>query len=80
MFRGFFCLFPEPIQLCWGKLEVGFTLFFLLQVEEFGEEFDATRSTGYLCGATIGNFEQVRWFTGFTKGFCWLLGFLTSPY
>ena len=59
----------EPIQLCWGgKLEAGFTLFLLLQVEEFSEEFDATRSTGFLCGATIENFEQVRlphWF--FTK-------------
>ena len=23
-------------------------------------DFDANRSTGYLCGATINNFEQVR--------------------
>lgn len=29
------------------------------EVEEFSEEFDATRSTGHLCAATIGNFEQV---------------------
>ncbi|KAJ4787793.1 NAD kinase [Rhynchospora pubera] len=30
-----------------------------LEVEEMSEEFDATRSTGYLCAATRGNFEQV---------------------
>lgn len=30
------------------------------EVEEFSEEFDATRSTGYLCAATVKNFEQVR--------------------
>ncbi|KAG8364832.1 hypothetical protein BUALT_Bualt18G0039600 [Buddleja alternifolia] len=29
------------------------------EVEEFSEEFDATRSTGYLCAATTNNFEQV---------------------
>ncbi|KAL2466762.1 NADH kinase [Abeliophyllum distichum] len=29
------------------------------EVEEFGEEFDATRSTGYLCAATTDNFEQL---------------------
>ncbi|KAK1316873.1 putative NADH kinase [Acorus calamus] len=28
-------------------------------VEEFNNEFDATRSTGYLCAATAENFEQV---------------------
>ncbi|KAI5662286.1 hypothetical protein M9H77_21609 [Catharanthus roseus] len=27
--------------------------------EEFNEEFDATRSTGYLCAATTKNFEQI---------------------
>lgn len=32
----------------------------VVQVEEFSEEFDATRSTGYLCAATVKNFEQVR--------------------
>nr|GMN71176.1 hypothetical protein TIFTF001_054048 [Ficus carica] len=29
------------------------------EVEAFSNEFDATRSTGYLCAATINNFEQV---------------------
>ncbi|XP_042478626.1 NADH kinase-like isoform X1 [Macadamia integrifolia] len=29
------------------------------EVEEFSNEFDATRSTGYLCAATAENFEQV---------------------
>lgn len=29
------------------------------EVDEFVNEFDATRSTGYLCAATAGNFEQV---------------------
>ncbi|CAM8951915.1 unnamed protein product [Rhodiola kirilowii] len=29
------------------------------EVNEFSNEFDATRSTGYLCGATTRNFEQV---------------------
>nr|GEU94938.1 NADH kinase [Tanacetum cinerariifolium] len=29
------------------------------EVQEFGNEFDATRSTGYLCAATIKNFEQI---------------------
>lgn len=29
------------------------------EVDEFSGEFDATRSTGYLCAATAGNFEQV---------------------
>ncbi|XP_022735384.1 NADH kinase isoform X3 [Durio zibethinus] len=29
------------------------------EVEEFSNEFDATRSTGYLCAATVKNFEQV---------------------
>ncbi|XP_024019491.1 NADH kinase [Morus notabilis] len=29
------------------------------EVKEFSNEFDATRSTGYLCAATINNFEQV---------------------
>ncbi|KAF8413657.1 hypothetical protein HHK36_001649 [Tetracentron sinense] len=29
------------------------------EVEEFSNEFDATRSTGYLCAATVRNFEQV---------------------
>ncbi|KAK4767864.1 hypothetical protein SAY87_003005 [Trapa incisa] len=29
------------------------------EVEEYSNEFDATRSTGYLCAATINNFEQV---------------------
>ncbi|OMO74687.1 putative Inorganic polyphosphate/ATP-NAD kinase [Corchorus capsularis] len=29
------------------------------EVEEFGNEFDATRSAGYLCAATVKNFEQV---------------------
>lgn len=29
------------------------------EVEEFKDEFDASRSTGYLCGATVNNFEQV---------------------
>ncbi|XP_057461755.1 probable NADH kinase [Actinidia eriantha] len=28
-----------------------------LEVEEFSEEFDATRSTGYLCAATVSSFE-----------------------
>ncbi|RWR89172.1 putative NADH kinase [Cinnamomum micranthum f. kanehirae] len=29
------------------------------EVQEFSHDFDATRSTGYLCAATAGNFEQV---------------------
>lgn len=29
------------------------------EVEAFSQEFDATRSTGHLCAATAGNFEQV---------------------
>ncbi|GMH05571.1 hypothetical protein Nepgr_007411 [Nepenthes gracilis] len=29
------------------------------EVEEFSNDFDATRSTGYLCAATVKNFEQV---------------------
>ncbi|PON69824.1 NAD kinase [Parasponia andersonii] len=29
------------------------------EVEEFSNEFDATRSTGHLCAATTNNFEQV---------------------
>ncbi|XP_039143546.1 probable NADH kinase [Dioscorea cayenensis subsp. rotundata] len=29
------------------------------EVERFSNEFDATRSTGYLCAATVENFEQV---------------------
>ncbi|CAK7351817.1 unnamed protein product [Dovyalis caffra] len=29
------------------------------EVEEFSNEFDANRSTGYLCAATVQNFEQV---------------------
>uniref|UniRef100_A0A5B7C4G4 NADH kinase n=1 Tax=Davidia involucrata TaxID=16924 RepID=A0A5B7C4G4_DAVIN len=29
------------------------------EVEEFSDKFDATRSTGYLCAATIKNFEQI---------------------
>ncbi|XP_043702394.1 NADH kinase [Telopea speciosissima] len=29
------------------------------EVKEFSDEFDATRSTGYLCAATAENFEQV---------------------
>ncbi|KAF6159227.1 hypothetical protein GIB67_031998 [Kingdonia uniflora] len=29
------------------------------EVEEFSNEFDATRSTGYLCAATVKNFKQV---------------------
>jgi NAD+ kinase len=29
------------------------------QVEEKLDEFDATRSSGHLCAATAGNFEQV---------------------
>ncbi|CAN0880141.1 NADH kinase [Linum grandiflorum] len=29
------------------------------EVEEFSDDFDATRSTGYLCGATTKSFEQV---------------------
>ncbi|KAK6132584.1 hypothetical protein DH2020_033686 [Rehmannia glutinosa] len=31
----------------------------VLGVEEFSEVFDATRSTGYLCAATVNNFEQM---------------------
>lgn len=30
-----------------------------VEVERFKDEFDATRSAGYLCAATINNFEQV---------------------
>ncbi|KAK6132533.1 hypothetical protein DH2020_033742 [Rehmannia glutinosa] len=37
----------------------GFLLLKALQVEEFSEVFDATRSTGYLCAATVNNFEQM---------------------
>ncbi|KAJ0102536.1 hypothetical protein Patl1_04948 [Pistacia atlantica] len=37
------------------------------EVEAFSNEFDATRSTGYLCAATVKNFEQV------VKGCCWYL-------
>lgn len=29
------------------------------EVDKFGNEFDAARSTGYLCAATVKNFEQV---------------------
>ncbi|OVA14290.1 Inorganic polyphosphate/ATP-NAD kinase [Macleaya cordata] len=29
------------------------------EVEKFNDNFDATRSTGYLCAATVHNFEQV---------------------
>ncbi|KAJ0964845.1 hypothetical protein J5N97_025983 [Dioscorea zingiberensis] len=29
------------------------------EVERFNDEFNATRSTGYLCASTVGNFEQV---------------------
>lgn len=29
------------------------------EVEECSNEFDATRSTGYLCAATVNNFEQI---------------------
>lgn len=29
-------------------------------MERFSSEFDATRSTGHLCAATVENFEQVR--------------------
>ncbi|KAK9074138.1 hypothetical protein SSX86_006735 [Deinandra increscens subsp. villosa] len=29
------------------------------EVKELGDEFDATRSTGYLCAATVKNFEQI---------------------
>ncbi|KVI02137.1 ATP-NAD kinase-like domain-containing protein [Cynara cardunculus var. scolymus] len=29
------------------------------EVQEFGDEFDATRSSGYLCAATVKNFEQI---------------------
>ncbi|XP_038905976.1 NADH kinase isoform X2 [Benincasa hispida] len=29
------------------------------EVEEFSNEFDASRSTGHLCAATVNNFEQV---------------------
>ncbi|XP_030516599.2 NADH kinase [Rhodamnia argentea] len=29
------------------------------EVEEFGDQYDATRSTGYLCAATVDNFEQI---------------------
>lgn len=29
------------------------------EVREFGNEFDATRSSGYLCAATVKNFEQI---------------------
>lgn len=31
-----------------------------VQVEAFENQFDATRSTGYLCAATVANFEKVR--------------------
>ncbi|KAI7728147.1 hypothetical protein M8C21_017567 [Ambrosia artemisiifolia] len=29
------------------------------EVQEMGNEFDATRSTGYLCASTVKNFEQI---------------------
>lgn len=29
------------------------------ELEQFNEEFDATRSTGYLCASTTNNFEQI---------------------
>ncbi|KAL8239314.1 hypothetical protein R6Q59_015881 [Mikania micrantha] len=29
------------------------------EVHEMGDEFDATRSTGYLCAATVKNFEEI---------------------
>lgn len=29
------------------------------EVEEYSEEFDASRSTGFLCAATVKNFEQI---------------------
>lgn len=29
------------------------------EVEEFGNQYDATRSTGFLCAATVDNFEQI---------------------
>lgn len=32
----------------------------LMQVDELTNEFDARRSTGYLCAATAGTFEQVK--------------------
>lgn len=31
-------------------------------MEKFSGEFDATRSTGHLCAATVENFEQVRFY------------------
>ncbi|GMJ05342.1 ARABIDOPSIS THALIANA NADH KINASE 3, NAD(H) kinase 3 [Hibiscus trionum] len=36
------------------------------EVEKFSNEFDATRSTGYLCAATVKNFEHVL--DGFLEG------------
>ncbi len=36
------------------------------QVEEKLDEFDATRSSGHLCAATAGNFEQVETLYFFT--------------
>lgn len=37
-----------------------FTAFSLVKVEQFSNDFDANRSTGHLCAATVNNFEQVR--------------------
>ncbi|KAF8391164.1 hypothetical protein HHK36_023465 [Tetracentron sinense] len=41
-------------------LKIRFSLLPLVQVEQFSDEFDATRSTGYLCAATVRDFEQAR--------------------
>ncbi|KAJ6886647.1 hypothetical protein NC651_027112 [Populus alba x Populus x berolinensis] len=41
---------------------------FYKQVEKFSNEFDATRSTGYLCAATVQSFEQVRNTDGVNEG------------
>lgn len=35
------------------------------QMEQFNEEFDATRSTGFLCASTTNNFEQVKLMSAF---------------
>lgn len=48
----FYLEFCDTLDIC--------VMVSVVQVEEFGEEFDATRSTGYLCAATVKNFEQVR--------------------
>lgn len=40
--------------------EILFDLFSSVQVEQFSNEFDANRSTGHLCAATVNNFQQVR--------------------